>query len=164
MPFIVRDPFGKITRATVHPLPGAEMVSYQDPDLVAFLGDNGQNPKVIDDALAELRRTDGEMARAVEDVVTALLKKNVLKLTDLPKPVQDRIALRVRLRVTIQDALDRASGFGAGGLSSPAPAFEQKAPPPAAPLAAPYQQEPYQQATSPYGQPPSAPPSINGWQ
>lgn len=109
MPYIVRDSSGNVTRATVQALHGAEMVPYNHPDLVAFLEKNGQDPQKIEDTLAELRRTDGEMARAVEDVVMALLKKNVLKMTDLPKPVQDRMAARVKLRMTIQEAFDQAS-------------------------------------------------------
>lgn len=109
MPYILRDSSGKICRATVQPLHGAEMVPYNHAELEAFLQKNGQDPRKIDETLTELRRTDGEMARAVEDVVMALLKKNVLKMTDLPKPVQDRMALRVKLRMTIQEAFDTAS-------------------------------------------------------
>lgn len=109
MPYIVRDSSGKITRATVQALHGAEMVPYNHPELVTFLEKNGQDPRKIEDTLTELRRTDGEMARAVEDVVMALLKKNVLKMTDLPKPVQDRMAARVKLRMIIQEAFDQAS-------------------------------------------------------
>ena len=110
MPFILRDPSGKITRASVQALHGAEMVPYNHPELVTFLSGNGQDPQKIEEALSELRRTDAEMSRAVEDVVMALLKKSVLKMTDLPKPVQDRMAFRVKLRVMIQDSFDQASG------------------------------------------------------
>jgi len=109
MPYILRDAKGRVCRATVQQLHGAEMVPYNHPDLEAFLKANGQDPQEIEGTLAELRKTDGEMARAVEDVVMALLKKNVLKMTDLPVPVQDRMAKRVRLRMSIQEALDHAS-------------------------------------------------------
>ena len=57
-----------------------------------------------------MRRTDNEMARAVEDIIMVLLKKNVLKMSDMPKAVQDRMALRVKLRMLIQDVYDQASG------------------------------------------------------
>jgi len=110
MPYILRDASGKVTRASARTIIGADMVSYDHPDLLAFLRANGQDPKVIDDALSELRKTDAEMMRAVEDVVMALLKKNILKMTDLPKPVQDRMSLRVKLRVRIQEVYDQASG------------------------------------------------------
>jgi hypothetical protein len=110
MPYVFRDASGAILRASVRPVIGAEMLPYDHPDLVAFLEKHGQSQEKIETSLAELRRTDPEMSRAVEDVIMALLKKNVLKMTDLPKPVQERMALRVKLRVMIQDAYDQASG------------------------------------------------------
>lgn len=109
MPYILRDPSGKISRASVQALHGADMVSYDDPDLVAFLAENGQDPKQVSEALGELRRTDADMSRAIEDVVMALFRKNILKLSDLPKPVQEKMAYRVKLRVMIQETFDLAS-------------------------------------------------------
>lgn len=111
MPYILRDASGKITRASAQAIHGAEMVAYDHPDLLHFLREKDQDPREIDDALKELRKTDAEMMRAVEDVVMALLKRNVLKVTDLPKPVQDRISRRVYLRAIIQDIYDRASAY-----------------------------------------------------
>ena len=109
MPFVVRGQDGKIQRVTARSLPGAEMLPPDHPDIISFLDQRGVAPDVIKQAFSELRRTDNEMSRAVEDVITALLKKNILKMTDLPKAVQDRIAYRVRMRLQIQEAYDRAS-------------------------------------------------------
>lgn len=109
MPYVIRDESGKIIRATVQTVHGAEMLPYNHPDLLSFLKENGQDPKKIDDALDELRRTDPDMSRAIEDVVMVLFKKNILKMSDLPKPVQEKMAYRVKLRVTIQETLDQAS-------------------------------------------------------
>lgn len=110
MPYITRDASGQIIKATTRAIPGVEVKPYNDPELQEFMKKRGQDPSVIDEALTELRRTDADMSRAVEDVIMALFKKNILKMTDLPKPVQDRMALRVRLRALIQDAYDQASG------------------------------------------------------
>lgn len=85
------------------------MLPHNNEEVRAFLVKRGQDPAQIDHALDELKRTDNEMARAVEDVITVLLRKNILKLSELPKAVQDRMALRVRMRVQIQEAYDRAS-------------------------------------------------------
>ena len=109
MPYLLRDSYGHVAKVTTQPVHGAEMVAYDNPEVQAFLKEHGQDPKAIDLALTELRKTDADMTRAVEDLITALLKKNVLKMTDLPKPVQDRMALRVTLRAKIQDAFDRAT-------------------------------------------------------
>ena len=110
MPFILRDETGKVIRASARSLHGGELVPHNHPDVVEFLKTRGQDPKQVEEALNELRKTDGEMARAVEDVIMVLLKKNILKMSDLPKAVQDRMALRVKLRFTIQDVYDQASG------------------------------------------------------
>ncbi|MDD3288281.1 MAG: hypothetical protein PHX43_04670 [Alphaproteobacteria bacterium] len=110
MPYIVRDASGKISRASARPIINAEIVPFDYPELVQFLAVNGQDPSTVESAFSELRRTDMDMSRAVEDVVVALLRKNLLKMSDLPKPVQDKMALRVRLRVMIQEAYDQASG------------------------------------------------------
>ena len=114
MPYIVRDTQGKVVRASARSLVNGELVPHSHPDVVEFLKTHGQNPKQVEEALSELRRTDGEMARAVEDIIMVLLKKNVLKLSELPKAVQDRMQLRVKMRVIIQDVYDQASGTRSG--------------------------------------------------
>jgi hypothetical protein len=109
MPYIQRDENGKIIKASARTLVGGELVPHNNPDVVEFLKLRGQNPQNVEFALSELRRTDNEMARAVEDIIMVLLKKNVVKMTDLPKPVQDRMAFRVKQRVIIQDIYDQAT-------------------------------------------------------
>lgn len=109
MPYIVRDESGKISKVSVRPVPGAEMLPHDHKEVITFMEDRGVPTALIAEALGELRRTDNEMSRAVEDVITALLKKNILKMSDLPKAVQDRISYRVKMRVQIQESYDRAS-------------------------------------------------------
>ena len=109
MPFVLRDATGQITRILAHSVPGAEGIRPDSPELIAFLEVWGVPTDPVKEAFETLRRTDIEMSRAIEDVITALLKKSILKLTDLPKAVQERIALRVRLRLQIQEAYERAS-------------------------------------------------------
>lgn len=109
MPYVVRDASGKVTKVSARSLPGADILPHDHADVLAFMAERGIATSQIAEALGELRRTDNEMSRAVEDVITALLKKNILKMSDLPKAVQDRIAFRVRMRLQIQEAYDRAS-------------------------------------------------------
>lgn len=110
MPYVFRDNDGKIIRVTTRQTHGAELVAYDNPELAAFVNNNGQDQKQLEEAFSELRRTDYEMSRAVEDVIVALLRKNILKLTDLPKEVQDRMAWRTKMRMAIQKVYDDASG------------------------------------------------------
>jgi hypothetical protein len=110
MPYILRNENGSIVKISARGLAGGELVPHNHPEVIAFLRQRGQDPQQVEVALTELRRTDGEMARAVEDIIMILLKKNVIKMTDLPKQVQDRISFRVKQRVLIQDIYDQASG------------------------------------------------------
>jgi len=109
MPYVLRDAAGEIVKVSSIAIPGGEGVAADHPDLMVFLKERGIDPTNVENAIKELRRTDNEMSRAIEDVITALLKKNLLKMTDLPKAVQDRIALRISLRMQIQQVYDRAS-------------------------------------------------------
>ncbi len=110
MPFIFRDPTtGAIVKVSGRQVPGAEFVPHAHQELVDFMLARGADLGRIKDALDELRRTDLDMSRAVEDVITALMKKNILKMNDLPKAVQERIELRTRMRVLIAETYDRAS-------------------------------------------------------
>lgn len=109
MPYVLRDESRNIVKVSSIAIPGGEGMAADHPDLLKFLTERGVDPASIEHAIRELRRTDNEMSRAIEDVITALLKKNLLKMTDLPKAVQDRIALRISLRMQIQQVFDRAS-------------------------------------------------------
>ncbi len=110
MPYVFRDAATQaIAKASIRQVPGAEFLPHNHPELVEFMNNRGVDVTLVNTALDELRRTDLDMSRAVEDVITALLKKNILKMSDLPKAVQDRIALRVKMRVQIAEAYDRAS-------------------------------------------------------
>jgi len=110
MPYIVRDENGKIVKVSARQTHGMDLLPHNHPDVTEFLKIHGQNPETVDEILAELRRTDGEMARAVEDVIMVLLKKNMIKMTEMPKAVQERMALRLKLRTMLQDIYDQASG------------------------------------------------------
>ena len=120
MPYVLRDASGQITKVSSFQVPSAEGLPADHPDLLAFLGQQGIDPQQVEGAIKDLKRTDNEMSRAIEDLITALLKKNVLKMSDLPKAVQDRIAFRIGLRMQIQQAYDRASGAAASAASTAA--------------------------------------------
>lgn len=119
MPYVIRDASGTISRATVRAIHGAEMLPFDHPDFLAFLKQNGQDPTKIDAALTELRRTDMDMSRIVEDVVMVLLKKNILKMNELPQVVQEKMSYRLKQRMIVQDILDKASSQSGRGDLSP---------------------------------------------
>ena len=109
MPYIQRNKNGKVIKVSARLLVGGELLPHNSAEILEFLKERGQDPQQVEIALNELRRTDGEMSRAVEDVILVLLKKNLFKMADLPKPVQDRMSFRVKQRVVIQDIYDQAT-------------------------------------------------------
>lgn len=110
MPYVIRNGEGRISKVTMVILPGTEYLPHDHAEVVQYLVNKGQDPKKVEEALNELKRTDAEMSRAIEDVIMALFKKNILKMTDLPKPVQERMAFRAKMRVIISDIYDQAAG------------------------------------------------------
>ena len=48
--------------------------------------------------LKALKRSDAELARVTEDLVSLLVKKNTIMFTELPRVVQDKLLARESLR------------------------------------------------------------------
>jgi len=97
MPYILRDPQGKITAlfSQADPTRGVtEELSPDNPEVNQFLGDCGETAE----ALQELSVSDADMARVTEDLVYALISKGVLLFTDLPAPARRKLMARRRLR------------------------------------------------------------------
>ena len=49
----------------------------------------------------QLAATDANMLRITEDVIDILVAKNIIKITDLPVSVQDKLTERKSLRAQI---------------------------------------------------------------
>ncbi|MES9845546.1 MAG: tryptophan synthase subunit beta like protein [Candidatus Sedimenticola sp. PURPLELP] len=99
MPFIQRDPSGKITALFDAPQPGAdEELPPSHDDVLAFLLTD-QNE---DETKAYLSKTDAEMVRVVEDLIDLLISRNVILLTDLPLVAQKKLIARKQLRSNFQ--------------------------------------------------------------
>ncbi len=100
MPYVVRDQAGRIIKVTADRSDQAtEALSPDDPALRAFLG--------LKDAGAELRdglsASDLDLVRVLEDLVTVLIDKRVIALTDLPQAAQQKLADRFELRSRLAD-------------------------------------------------------------
>lgn len=100
MPYISRDPTGRITGVFDQPSDAApEQCRANDPEVLQFLGVGKEETQALD-ALAE---SDVEMVRVVEDLIMLLIEKRVIMLTDLPKAAQKKLARRSHLRTNIGD-------------------------------------------------------------
>ena len=95
MPFVVRDEDGKI--AAAHDRASAEAseeLGADDPELLDYLAELEREGQLKESLVI----TDAEMARVTEDLIETLIEKNVIMLTDLPRPAQEKILERRRMR------------------------------------------------------------------
>ncbi|MCH9012128.1 MAG: hypothetical protein IIA68_03575 [Proteobacteria bacterium] len=100
MPYVTRDQNGRI--AAVHATQSAEAtekLAPGDPDLVEFLG-QASDPAGLQDALVV---SDLALVRVLEDLITVLIDKRIIMLTDLPKAAQQKLARRYDMRSRLAD-------------------------------------------------------------
>lgn len=93
MPFITRSADGAV--ASLHreaPSTGAEFLAPDAPEVIAFVG--GEGGEGEDD----FGRLDADFVRVIEDVIDALIAKNVINITDLPELAQAKLFARKSFR------------------------------------------------------------------
>ena len=109
MRYAIRDPQGAIVSLHREPLPGAEALPVQHPEVQAFLGNEGER------SFAQL---DANLVRVLEDLIDALIRRNVLRITDLPTEAQAKLFDRKHVREGMQAHALSLYGGGQAGLSS----------------------------------------------
>ena len=85
MPFIRRNASGAIDSLHRRDEEGCEFVPDDHPDVRAFLG---AAAPAYDQNFATL---DADFIRVIEDVIDALISKNVINITDLPVEAQTKL-------------------------------------------------------------------------
>ncbi len=113
MPYVRRDEQGRIT--SVHgsaDSPEHEFLPAGDPQLTAFVG--AREP-ADGSAFATL---DAGFVRVIEDVIDALIVRNVINITDFPAEVQTKLLTRKGLRDRLGQQSLRLFGEGDGGSGS----------------------------------------------
>lgn len=94
MLYIKRDPAGNLLR--VEPAPFEDM----DGELAA----DSQEAQAwfanqeVESSLAQLRQSDQDMIRVLEDLITVLIRKGVVRITDLPEAAQSKLVGRSKAR------------------------------------------------------------------
>lgn len=93
MHYVVRDPSGSVISLHREPVDGAELLPSHHPDVQAFVGQQGGR------SFAEM---DASLVRVIEDLIDALLRRNVLRITDLPLEAQVKLFERKHFRENMQ--------------------------------------------------------------
>ena len=89
----IRDAQGQILSLHREPVEGSEHLSLSDPAVQAFLRADGAR------GFAEL---DAGLVRVLEDLIDALIRLNVLRITDLPLEAQTKLFERKHFREGLQ--------------------------------------------------------------
>lgn len=93
--YVSRDAQGQISSLHREPCEGAQMLPADHPDVLSFLG---QSP----DAATQFADMDANLVRVLEDLIDALIRRNVLCITDLPLEAQLKLFDRKHFREGLQ--------------------------------------------------------------
>ena len=92
MPYVVRNAAGEITSLHRHDPGVGELLDADHPQVLAFLGLDARP------AANEFGRLDADFVRVLEDVIDALMDRNVINITDLPETAQAKLLERKSFR------------------------------------------------------------------
>ena len=74
----------------------SEQIDPHHPEVLKFLAHSGE---VFNDL-------DTSLIRVIEDLVDVLIDKNLLRLTDLPLPAQEKLLSRKKVRSSLKNSLN----------------------------------------------------------
>jgi hypothetical protein len=94
MRYVLRDAAGKIVSLHLEPVPGAEPLPRDHPEVKAFLA--------MDDDEKSFAGLDANLVRVLEDLIDVLIERNVLRITDLPAEAQQKLFDRKHFRSRVQ--------------------------------------------------------------
>ncbi|MEA3406373.1 MAG: hypothetical protein U9R28_11625 [Pseudomonadota bacterium] len=100
MIYIRRNSDNEIIEIDFSPAPHLEEIGLFDPQLKAFLQKSKHSEELIKTVLDKL---DNDMVRVIEDVVDVLIDKDVLRFTDLPSPVQNKLLFKKSIRNSLKE-------------------------------------------------------------
>lgn len=110
MHYALRDAQGKIVSLHREPVPGGEPVPAQHPEVLAFLGTEDER---------SFAQMDADLVRVLEDLIDALIRRNVLRITDLPTEAQAKLFDRKHFREGMQAHALSLYGGEQASLSPP---------------------------------------------
>ena len=91
MPYVHRTALGDVDSLHRQPLPGAsEFLDNEHPDVQRFVGNRG--------APENFSLLDAEFVRVLEDLIDAMIMKNLITITDLPEHAQAKLNARKNFR------------------------------------------------------------------
>lgn len=109
--YVLRDASGQISSLHRDPVVGAQTLPEDHPEVRQFMG--------VDSEHQQFATLDASFLRVLEDVIDALIRRNVLCITDLPMEAQLKLFDRKHFREGRQThALDLYNPSGMRGMES----------------------------------------------
>jgi hypothetical protein len=109
--YVLRDASGQISSLHRDPVVGAQTLPEDHPEVRQFMG--------VDSEHQQFATLDASFLRVLEDVIDALIRRNVLCITDLPMEAQLKLFDRKHFREGRQThALDLYNPGGMRGMES----------------------------------------------
>jgi hypothetical protein len=94
MLYVQRNEFGELTRVEAAPFDGASgTLPADDHDVQAWYANHS-----VESNLLQLKQSDLEMIRVIDDLISVLMNKGVLRITDLPPAAQSKLLSRTQSR------------------------------------------------------------------
>lgn len=110
--YVLRDATGQISSLHRDPVVGAQTLPADHPEVQQFLGAESEQQ--------QFASLDASFLRVLEDLIDALIRRNVLCITDLPMEAQLKLFDRKHFREGVHaHALDLFNPAGSRGAQEP---------------------------------------------
>ncbi len=95
MIYVERNSEGNIINVELTPDNHREEISVGDPELIEFIK---QSPHCEELTNLILHRLDLDMVRVIEDLLDIMIDRDLIRFTDLPIPVQEKLMFKRKIR------------------------------------------------------------------
>lgn len=95
--YVQRDASGHLQRVEVAPFEGmSETLTAEAHEIQAWFANQD-----VESSLLQLKQSDLDMIRVLDDLVQVLMDKGLLRITDLPPAAQSKLLSRTQARVAL---------------------------------------------------------------
>ncbi len=95
MIYIERNSSGEIDNIEFAPAKNREEISLHDPQLTEFIKNSADSEAIVQSVLDRL---DLDMVRVIEDLIDIMIDRDLMRFTDLPEPVQNKLLFKRKMR------------------------------------------------------------------
>ncbi|GKT11445.1 MAG: hypothetical protein ISEC1_P0409 [Thiomicrorhabdus sp.] len=95
MIFVKRNQDGKITDIKLQSGPNYEYICISSPELLNYIQSSPDHEELTRMILDQL---DLDMVRVIEDLIDIMIDRNLMRFTDLPEAVQNKLLFKRKIR------------------------------------------------------------------